>query len=103
METIQKEYKDLPPAYRMMFEDFKTRLTTDNSREARRVATSALLALATPRFSSFMLGFIVAPYYEREGVKDIAAATWEEAAKWGDDSFRHDAEEKIRALRGVQQ
>jgi Peptidase family M28 len=99
METIQKEYKDLPPAYRMMFEDFKTRLTADNSREVRRVATSALLALATPRFSSFMLGFIVGPYYEREGKKDIALATWEEAAKWGDDSFRHDAEEKIRALR----
>ena len=102
METIQKEYKDLPAAYRMMFDDFKTRLTADDSREVRRVATSALLALATPRFSSFMLGFIVAPYYEREGVKDIATAAWEEAAKWGDDSFRRDAEEKIKSLRGVQ-
>jgi len=102
METIQKEYKNLPAAYRMMFDDFKARLTTDDSREVRRVATSALLALATPRFSSFMLGFIVAPYYEREGAKEIAAAAWEEAAKWGDDSFRRDAEEKIRSLRGVQ-
>jgi len=102
METIQKEYKNLPAAYRMMFDDFKARLTTDDSREVRRVATSALLALATPRFSSFMLGFIVAPYYEREGAKEIAAAAWEEAAKWGDDAFRRDAEEKIRSLRGVQ-
>jgi hypothetical protein len=99
MQTILKEYKDLPPAYRMTFDDFKARLAADESREVRRVATSALLALATPRFSSFMLGFIVAPYYEREGAKDIAAAVWEEAAKWGDESFRHDAEEKIRSLR----
>jgi hypothetical protein len=103
METILKEYKDLPPSYRMTFDDFKARLAGDDSREVRRVATSALLALATPRFSSFMLGFIVAPYYEREGAKDIAIAVWEEAAKWGDESFRHDAEEKIRSLRGGQQ
>jgi peptidase M28-like protein len=101
METVQKEYKDLPPAYRMMFDDFKARFATDDSREVRRVATSALLALATPRFSSFMLGFIVAPFYERAGMRDIAAAAWVEAAKWGDDSFRRDAEEKIQSLRGT--
>jgi len=102
MQTVLKEYKDLPAAYRMMFDDFQARLASDDSREVRRVATSALLALATPRFSSFMLGFIVAPYYEHEGAKEIAAAAWEEAAKWGDESFRHDAEEKIRSLRGDQ-
>jgi len=85
----------------MMFDDFKARLSSDDSREVRRVATSALLALATPRFSSFMLGFIVAPFYEHEGKNGIAAAAWEEAAKWGDDSFKREAEEKIQSLHAV--
>ena len=102
MDVVLKEYKDLPPAYRMMFDDFKTRLTTDDSRDVRRIATSALLALATPRFSSFMLGYIVAPFYEREGKREIAAQALEEASKWGDDSFRRDAQEKIQLLRGTQ-
>jgi hypothetical protein len=100
MEVIQREYKDLSPGYRLIFDDFKSRLTTDNSREVRRVATSALLALATPRLSSFMLTFIVAPYYEREGKREIALGAYEEALKWSDDSFRSDVEEKIRLLRG---
>jgi hypothetical protein len=102
MEVIQREYKDLPPAYHMIFEDFKMRLTTDDSREVRRVATSALLALATPRLSSFMLTFIVAPFYEHEGMRELSAVALEEALKWSDDSFRRDVEEKIKSLRGGQ-
>jgi hypothetical protein len=102
MDVILKEYKDLPPAYRMMFDDFKARLATDDSREVRRIATSALLALATPRLSSFMLTFILGPYYEKEGLRDLAAAAYEEAIKWSDDSSRRELEEKVKSLRGLQ-
>jgi hypothetical protein len=101
IDVVQREYKDLPPGYRMIFDDFKTRLTTDDSREVRRVATSALLALATPRFSSFMLAFIVAPYFEREGKRELAVAAYEEAIKWSDTSLRSDLEEEARLLRGA--
>ncbi|HEV8485967.1 MAG TPA: M28 family peptidase, partial [Blastocatellia bacterium] len=100
LDLVQKERKDLPAAYRMMFEDFKSRLQTDDSREVRRVATSALLALATPRFSSFMLTFILGPYYEQEGQPEIAAATYEEAIRWTPEaSSRRELEEKIKTLR----
>ena len=102
MALIQQERKDLPAAYRMMFQDFKSRLPMDNSRDERRVATSALLALATPRFSPFMLTFILGPFYEREGLREIAAAVYEEALKWADDSMRRDLEEKIKSVRGLQ-
>jgi hypothetical protein len=100
MDLVERERKDLPAAYRMMAEDFKSRLSADDSREIRRVATSALLALATPRLSPFMLTFILGPFYEREGKRDIAAAVYEEALKWSDDSSRRDLEEKIKSLRG---
>jgi hypothetical protein len=100
MDLVERERKDLPAGYRMMFEDFKSRLAADDSREIRRVATSALLALATPRLSPFMLTFILGPFYEREGKRDIAAAVYEEALKWSDDSSRRDLEEKIKSLLG---
>jgi hypothetical protein len=100
LEIVEKERTDLPQAYRLMFEDFKARLKSDNSREIRRTATSALLALATPRVSSFMLTFFLGPYYERENRKDIAAAVYEEALKWTSDaSERRDLEEKIKTLK----
>ena len=102
MDLIERERKDLSTAYRTMFQDFKSRLPMDDSREERRVATSALLALATPRLSSFMLMFIVGPFYEREGQREIAAAVYEEALKWADDSSRRDLEEKVKSLRGLQ-
>jgi hypothetical protein len=83
-----------------MFADFKVRLKSDNTRELRRIATSALLALATPRLSGFMVNFFLGPYYERENRRDIAAAVYEEALKWETDpSDRRDLEEKIQALR----
>src|SRR5712691_3274780 len=78
LEIVEKERADLPQAYRLMFEDFKARLKSDNTREVRRTATSALLALATPRLSSFMLSFFLGPYYEREKRRDIATAIYEE-------------------------
>jgi hypothetical protein len=100
LEIVEKERTDLPQAYRLMFDDFKARLKSDNSREIRRTATSALLALATPRVSSFMLTFFLGPYYERENRKDIAAAVYEEALKWTSDaSERRDLEEKVKGLK----
>jgi len=100
LELVQKERKDLPQVYRLMFADFKSRLKSDETRELRRIATSALLALATPRFSSFMLSFYVGPYYERENRSDIAAAAYDEALKWATDpTERRDLEEKVRLLK----
>ena len=100
LEVVEKERKDLPQAYRLMFGDFKSRLKSDETRELRRIATSALLALATPQFSSFMLSFYVGPYYERENRRDIAAAAYDEALKWTTDpSEKRDLDEKIRLLK----
>jgi hypothetical protein len=100
LDLVEKERKDLPQAYRMMFADFKQGLKSDDTREVRRIATSALLALATPRLSGFMVSFFLGPYYERENRRDIAAAVYEEALKWETDpSERRELEEKIQSLR----
>jgi hypothetical protein len=100
LDLIEKERTDLPRAYRMMFSDFRARLKADDTRELRRIATSALLALATPRLSGFMVSFFLGPYYERENRRDIAAAIYEEALKSETDpSERRALEEKIQALR----
>jgi hypothetical protein len=100
LDLVEKERKDLPQAYRLMFSDFKARLKNDDTRELRRIATTALLALATPRLSSFMVNFFLGPYYERENRRDIAAAIYEEALKFETSpSERRDLQEKIDALR----
>jgi hypothetical protein len=82
MTNAERERPDLPRAYALMFADLKERIRTDRSRETVRVAASALLALATPRFSSFMLNFILGPFYEGANKPEIAAAIREEAARW---------------------
>ena len=80
--------------------DFRARLKSDDTRELRRIATSALLALATPRLSGFMVSFYLGPYYERENRPDIAAAVYEDALKVETDpSERRALEEKIQSLR----
>jgi hypothetical protein len=100
LDTVEKERKDLPQAYRVMFTDFRARLKSDNTRELRRIATSALLALATPKLSGFMVSYYLGPYYEREDRRDIAAAVYEEALKWETDpSERRDLQQKIETLR----
>jgi hypothetical protein len=100
LNLVEKERKDLPEAYRTMFADFRARLKSDDTRELRRIATSALLALATPRLSGFMVSFYLGPYYERENRGDIAAAVYEEALKWETDpSERRDLQAKIQTLR----
>jgi hypothetical protein len=100
LELVEKDRKDLPQAYRLMFADFKARLKSDGTRELRRIATSALLALATPRLSGFMVSFYLGPYYEREMRLDIAAAVYEEALKTETDpSERQALQQKVEALR----
>jgi hypothetical protein len=100
LDLVEKERGDLPQAYRLMFADFRARLKADGSRELPRIATSALLALATPRLSGFMVSFFLGPYYERENRREIAAAVYEEALKWETDpTERRDLQEKIQALR----
>jgi hypothetical protein len=100
LDTVEKERKDLPQAYRVMFTDFRARLKSDDTRELRRIATSALLALATPRLSGFMVSYYLGPYYEREDRRDIASAVYEEALKWETDpSERRDLQQKIETLR----
>jgi len=102
MELVEKERKDLPQAYRLMFADFKARLKSDTTREVRRIATTALLALATPRMSGFMVSFFLGPYYERENRPEIAAAIYEEALKFETDpAERRTLEEKIKTLRAA--
>src|SRR2546426_5086385 len=99
LDLVEKERNDLPQAYRLMFADFRARLKSDDTRELRRIATSALLALATPRLSGFMVSFYLGPYYERENRPDIAAAIYEEALKSETDaSERRDLEDKIKTL-----
>lgn len=100
MAHVESEYKDLPPAYRLMFADLKSRLQSDNSRDGLRVTTSALLAIATPSFSRFMLSLILAPYFEGLGKSAIAAASYEEAARWAPEGpTRRQLEERARSLR----
>jgi hypothetical protein len=100
LDLVEKERKDLPQAYRLMFDDFRVRLKSDDTREVRRLATTALLALATPRLSGFMVSFFLGPYYERENRRDIAAAVYEEALRWETDPAERQAlQEKITALR----
>jgi Peptidase family M28 len=101
LDLVEKERPDLPQAYRLMFADFRMRLKSDTTRELRRIATSALLALATPKLSSFMVTFYLGPYYERENRPEIAAAVYEEGLKWETDpSERRALQEKIQGLRG---
>src|SRR5215510_2492271 len=100
LDTVEKERKDLPQAYRLMFADFRARLKMDDTRELRRIATTALLALATPRLSGFMVSYYLGPYYEREDRRDISAAVYEEALKSETDpSERRDLQQKIETLR----
>jgi hypothetical protein len=83
IQAVRVERPDLPAGYRLAFADLEQRIKTDRSRETMNVAASTLLALATPRLSSFMLEFIVAPAYMKDNKPEIAKALLEEAAKAG--------------------
>jgi hypothetical protein len=81
MQEAIAEKPDLPMAYRMVFDDMEKRIQTDRSRQTLNVAASALLALATPRLSSFLLDFVVIPAYEKDNKPEIAGALREEARR----------------------
>jgi hypothetical protein len=100
LSILESERKDLSSGYRLMLQDMRTRIQTDPSRDALRVATAGLLAIATPRLSSFMLTFILGPYFERENKPAIASAVYEEALKWTTNpAERLELEQKLPALR----
>ena len=82
IKAVRAEKKDLPRAYTLVFDDMEKRIATDHSRETLTVAASALLALATPRFSPFMLDFVVGPFYEKKSLPQIVEAVREESARW---------------------
>src|SRR5205085_10897479 len=75
---VRAEKPDLPMAYRLVLDDLERRLQTDHSRNTLNVATSAFLALATPRLSSFLLEFVVIPAYEKDNKPEIVRALNEE-------------------------
>jgi hypothetical protein len=79
---IRAEKKDLAPAYQMVFDDMEKRIRTTKSREPLMVAASAMLGLATPRLSPFMLDLIVAPYYEKDKKPEVVKALVQESARW---------------------
>jgi hypothetical protein len=82
LESARTEKKDLAQAYRLVIEDMQMRLPADRSRETSIVAASALLGLATPRLSPFMLDLIVAPFYARLKKPEIVRALEQESARW---------------------
>jgi len=97
--VIEKERKDVGEAYRLMFADLRSRIRTDKSREAPQIAATALLAFATPRLSSYMLSFILGPFYESQGKREIAIAVYDEAIKWSEGDSKVELEKKVRGLR----
>jgi hypothetical protein len=83
IRQVRQEKPDLPMAYQLVLTDLEQRLRTDRSRSTMNVAASALLAVATPALSSFLLEFIVAPAYQKENKPEIAKALLAEAARSG--------------------
>jgi hypothetical protein len=83
LRRTSSEKKDLPPAYRQAFEELKTLLPMDTSRESIRMATSALLAVATPAHARYFLDDELEPYFESIHKPEIAAALRKEAERSG--------------------
>ena len=99
-DELEKNRSDLAPAYTLAFADLRQRINSASSRETIRMATTSILAAATPRLSGFALSLFVGPFYERAQKKDIAIAVYEEALKWTEgDIARQQLEQKIRSLR----
>ncbi len=99
MNAIESERSDLSRAYAVLFEDLRGRLSLSPSRQDLRLATSVLLAVATPGVSSFSLSSLIGPFYEAEGQSDVALAVYQEALRWTSNPLaRSTLEEKIRSL-----
>jgi hypothetical protein len=80
--SVRAERSDLPPAYKLIFDDLQPLVRPGASRETFHIAASAILALATPRFSPFFLEFELGPHYIEAKKPEIAAAIAEESRKW---------------------
>ncbi len=83
MASVRAEKKDLSLAYRLVFDDLKSRIPMDPSRESIRMATSALLAAATPAHARFFLDVELEPYYDMLKKQSIVTALREESARSG--------------------
>jgi len=81
MRQVRNEKPDLAMGYRLVFDDLERRVQTDRSRSTLNVAASTLLALATPRLSSFLLDFVVIPAYEKDNKPEIVRALREESSR----------------------
>jgi hypothetical protein len=82
LETILVERNELSAQYGVLVDDLKERLSQGPLREDLRLATSVLLAMATPRVSGFSLAALIGPFYESEGKVAEARAAYEEALRW---------------------
>ena len=99
LSTIEDERSGLSEEYRLLLDDLKTRLSAAPSRRDLRLATSVLLAMATPRVSSFSLVSLIGPFYESAGQGDVARAAYREALRWTTNAtLRRSVEAKIQAL-----
>lgn len=99
LDAIETERDALAASYAVLFADLRERLGADQSRENLRLATSVLLAAATPGVSAFSLSSLIGPFYEAEGKTEAAVAAYREALKWTTNPFaRSSIEEKIQAL-----
>ena len=83
IRRTSSEKKDLPTAYRQTFGLLKAQLPMDTSRESLRIATSTLLAVATPVHAHFFLEYELEPYFESINKPEIAAALHEESERSG--------------------
>jgi hypothetical protein len=78
---VRQEKPDLPKAYQLVLADLEQRIKTDRSRATLNVGASALLAVATPRMSSFLVEFVLTPAYQKDNKPEIVRALLEEAAR----------------------
>jgi hypothetical protein len=77
------EKKDLSPAYRQAFDLLKMQLPMDTSRESLRIATSTLLAVATPVHAHYFLDYELEPYFESIHRPEIVDALRKESERSG--------------------
>ena len=83
LNSAINEKPSLAPAYRLMFEDLKTRMPSDKTRDSIRMATSAFLALATPSHARYFLEYELEPYFESLHKTEIVKAIRDEASRSG--------------------
>jgi hypothetical protein len=99
MDLVEGERESLGENYSILFAEVRRRLAEGASRVQLRLATEVLLALATPRFAFFPLGFTIGPLLESEGRPREALAAYREALRVAPDpTTRLLIETKVNAL-----